>query len=277
MEINSLNMLKFSHSRSGELPFSVYWVSASDGEYVDNLNFRNHHHAFYELHCLINGTMDYGVDGKTVRLNEGECMLIPAGCVHNVECCTERFIKLTVAFDLREPADHFGKCQPHKMTTSMLRDIDTLFSEAGTKSPHRSELVELSAISLVLRAADILGVVATTRTQEAGDDRVLKAKLLMEDNPNIFFTCEELSGYCRVSVKQLGRLFKEYEGKGLLEYIHFQKVETAKRMLAEQDLSQKKMAEMLGFSDYRYFGRFFMRMTGMTPGEFKREITKNDN
>lgn len=38
MEINSLNMLKFSRSRLGKQPFSVYWVSASSGKNIDNLN-----------------------------------------------------------------------------------------------------------------------------------------------------------------------------------------------------------------------------------------------
>ena len=60
------------------------------------------------------------------------------------------------------------------------------------------------------------------------DKRVIKAKMLIEDNTDIFFTCEELSGYCRISAKQLGRLFKKYEGIGLLEYIHRQKTEAAK-------------------------------------------------
>ena len=154
---------------------------------------------------------------------------------------------------------------------------ERLCANASAKSAYRAELTLLTAGDLILRAAELSGVNMTKRTEDDCDDRVLKAKLLMQDNPDIFFTCEELARYCRVSTKQLGRLFRKYEGKGLLEYIHAQKNDTAKRMLLETDLPQKVIAKRLGFSDYRYYAHFFSRMTGMTPSEYQHRDIQDDN
>ena len=224
--------------------------------------------------------MDYGVDGKNITLCCGEFLLIPPKCIHRVICCDEQFVKLTVAFNLKEENEAYSdfismKPYVRKISADMERDIENIFSDSSHKSFYRSELAELSVIGAVLRAVEVIGVTCAMRKDEGCDDRVLKAKALIEDNTDIFFTCDELASYCRMSAKQLGRLFKKYENMGLLEYIHYQKAETAKRMLAELDLPQKKIAELLGFADARYFGKFFSRNTGMTPAEYKNSISKD--
>ncbi|MBM7774494.1 AraC-like DNA-binding protein [Actinokineospora baliensis] len=46
----------------------------------------------------------------------------------------------------------------------------------------------------------------------------------------------------------------------------------AKRLLAQTDLSVAQIAHRLTFDDPSYFGRFFKRETGESPGDFRREI-----
>jgi AraC-like DNA-binding protein len=56
---------------------------------------------------------------------------------------------------------------------------------------------------------------------------------------------------------------------GLLEYIHFQKAESAKRLLTELDATPSHVARLLGFSDARYFAKFFLREVGVTPSQYR--------
>lgn len=279
-DILSVNTLSLSKFYTDKLPFSVCWISATNGGNSDNLNFHNHHHAFFELHIVIEGAMDYGVNGKNIALENGGFMLVPPNYAHRVIHCGDGFVKLTVAFNLKDEGGEYAKklCQKPRfgrMDVDMRRDLDGLISSASHKGNYRALLSGLMATSLVLRAIEDVGVPYSSAASEGCDDRVIKVKVLIEDNTDIFFTCEELAGYCRISAKQLGRLFKKYEGVGLLEYIHRQKVETAKRMLSELDLPQKRIAELLGFSDWRYFSKFFLRTTGMTVAEYKAKENNN--
>ncbi|WP_035303898.1 helix-turn-helix domain-containing protein [Actinokineospora inagensis] len=46
----------------------------------------------------------------------------------------------------------------------------------------------------------------------------------------------------------------------------------AKRLLAQTELSVAQIAHRLAFEDPSYFGRFFKRETGASPGDFRRDI-----
>src|SRR5690606_7646504 len=45
----------------------------------------------------------------------------------------------------------------------------------------------------------------------------------------------------------------------------------AKRLLAESDLPVAEIAARLSFSEATYFCRFFARIVGMSPGQFRAE------
>lgn len=276
---DALNSLNLSGTHIGNLPFSVCWISASNEKSVECLNFRNHHHAFFELHFVVKGSMGYGINGKLYTLEDGDLMIVPPGLVHRVVHCDENFVKLTVAFNLKDGGDgrlHTLNPSVRKTSEDIKRSIDSLFSSSLYKSSYRQALAELAVVEIVIRTIESFGIVCPTPKDDICDERVLKAKMLIEDNTDVFFTCDELAGYCRVSTKQLGRLFKKYEGVGLLEYIHTQKAEVAKRMLLELDLPQKRISELLGFSDSGYFGKFFLRVVGMTPSEYISKEKSSD-
>jgi two-component system response regulator YesN len=83
-----------------------------------------------------------------------------------------------------------------------------------------------------------------------------------------------LADYVHLSPHYLSRTYHAVKGYPLADHIAELKLHTAKRLLALQDMKAQDVGRMIGFEDMSYFGRFFKKHAGMTPGEFK-EAAKN--
>ncbi|MBB6729480.1 helix-turn-helix domain-containing protein [Cohnella zeiphila] len=68
----------------------------------------------------------------------------------------------------------------------------------------------------------------------------------------------------------LSRCLKKHTGMTTTQYIHYLKMEEAKRLLASTDLSIPRVGETVGIPDDNYFIRLFREKTGLTPGEFRK-------
>ena len=73
-----------------------------------------------------------------------------------------------------------------------------------------------------------------------------------------------------ISRTKLYQLSKEHFGMSITQYITVMRVERAKSLLTETDNSIKDIADRVGISDYNYFCKLFKKMTGLTPGNFRR-------
>lgn len=60
-----------------------------------------------------------------------------------------------------------------------------------------------------------------------------------------------------------------YEGSTPLQIINERIVLEAKRMLRYLPLRVKEISRDLGFEDPSYFNKFFKKITGMTPVDFR--------
>lgn len=81
------------------------------------------------------------------------------------------------------------------------------------------------------------------------------------------------SGRLAVSSKYLNDIVKEKTGITANEYIDRQTIIECKALLSSTDMSILKISLMMHFPSYSVFGKFFKRVTGMTPTEY-REKTK---
>lgn len=274
LQLNALNSLHFSERQTEKLQFSVCWISLTCEDNTEHLILRAHHHAFFELHYIMEGSMEYEIAGQRVILNRGDYVLLPPHQVHNIVRRDGTFAKLSAAFHLSQDSELCADLSPSvvkgRHADAQMEDtVKRILENATQKSLYRTELVLHSVREWILRVAQDHGGVYTPDSAENEDGRVRKAKMLIEDNTDVLFTCEEIARYCHVSVKQLGRLFQKYENMGLLEYIHFQKAESAKRLLTELNATPSHVARLLGFSDARYFAKFFLREVGVTPSQYR--------
>jgi AraC family transcriptional regulator len=68
------------------------------------------------------------------------------------------------------------------------------------------------------------------------------------------------------------RAFRRQYGCGVGAYVRAERVEMAKRALAESDESVSTIAAELGFADQAHFTRVFRNATGWTPAAFRRAM-----
>ncbi len=73
-----------------------------------------------------------------------------------------------------------------------------------------------------------------------------------------------------MNANYLGQIFKRETGKTYTAYVTELRIERAKQLLQEEELSISDIAVSLGFNDYFYFLKTFKRVTGVTPKHFRQ-------
>ncbi len=82
---------------------------------------------------------------------------------------------------------------------------------------------------------------------------------------------ESVAGQFLVSKEHLSRMFKAFAGENLSDYIVRRRMEKAKALIAEEGVSIKHAAQLVGYEDIAYFYRVFKKHYGMTPGELRKD------
>ena len=81
---------------------------------------------------------------------------------------------------------------------------------------------------------------------------------------------EFLPGRLNKEYTQLSRLFPEVEGVTIEQFFITQKIEKVKEWLAYNELSLSEISYKLGYSSVAHLSAQFKKITGLTPGEFKK-------
>ena len=83
-----------------------------------------------------------------------------------------------------------------------------------------------------------------------------------------------LAGMDLLSADHLTRSFKKRYGKTVSEYILSQRMQLARELLRNSDLTITMVAGKVGFGSYSHFTEQFKKFYGMTPREFQKEGRK---
>ncbi|MGN1058832.1 MAG: helix-turn-helix domain-containing protein, partial [Clostridia bacterium] len=86
------------------------------------------------------------------------------------------------------------------------------------------------------------------------------------DDPNL--SCEVISDHFKINQSYLSTMFRKYTNQGLLEYIVKMRVEKAKQLLEEQEMTVDQAAKRVGYINTRTFTRAFKKYMGTTPGKY---------
>ncbi len=119
-----------------------------------------------------------------------------------------------------------------------------------------------------------LGVVmrASTNVLELRDKHVAAAVSFIREQACRGITVDEVVAQVHASRSQLENRFRRYLGHSPQVEIRRVQLEKVRALLAGSDLTLKEIADQTGFVHVEYLSVVFKRMTGETPGQYRRNV-----
>ncbi len=102
-------------------------------------------------------------------------------------------------------------------------------------------------------------------------DLISGARAYISSNP-VEATPESAAAHVNIGYSKMRKLFKQYTGLTLGQYIAEVRANKAKDLLSNTELPIGEIALKLGFSNEEYFSTYFKRITGGSPLAYRRKM-----
>lgn len=244
-----------------------------------------HHHDFYEVYYLIGGNVEYWVDGRIIRMEPGDLLLIHPLELHRPMVKSgnmyERFVlwinreylesmdgQLDSCFNHTQPAHSHLLRPAHSERTALM----SLLAEMVRESYGRDFASGVSAYGLFLQFMVQLNRLAlqTQGKEESEPMSTLVRNVLhyILQHLGEDLSLEHLAGQFYVSKYHLSHAFSREVGVSVYRYITLRRLLMARELLSAGE-SAKQVCRICGFSDYTSFYRAFKSEYGISPKQVK--------
>ena len=99
-----------------------------------------------------------------------------------------------------------------------------------------------------------------------------KAKEYIRENFQKDLTLDDVSSQVNISPYYFSKIFKEETGENFIEYLTRVRIDKAKELLVDANVSVKEAGIQSGYSDPNYFSRIFKKYEGVTPSEYRERL-----
>lgn len=108
--------------------------------------------------------------------------------------------------------------------------------------------------------------------KDHGDAAIAQAQDWLKGHFSIAAPVEEMVRRSGLAERTFKRRFTETTGLAPIEYVQRLRVEDAKRRLERTDAPIDEVGWRVGYEDAAFFRRLFKRMTGLTPGAYRKRF-----
>ena len=135
---------------------------------------------------------------------------------------------------------------------------------------HNTERLDIEGMKkwFLGKTSEICSNMESAREKEAVSI-IEKAKSYIRDNYKKDISLDEVSREVDISPYYFSKIFKEETGENFIEYLTRIRIEKAKELLMDANVSVKEAGIQSGYSDPNYFSRIFKKQMDMTPSEYK--------
>ncbi len=239
---------------------------------------------------IVRGTLEMEVNHEMVVLKERQIVSIMPGSIFklirnspdllyfgfaiHIERITKMLKSLRIETSLSERSQCFYKHQGNVQTLSDSLKIYKLIKDELALPAYQTQPLVIQRYCEILTLKDYNLYEEAERTIAAHNNNRQEELLhlflqLLEENylreRNTGFYASQLC----ISPKYLSSIIKEQSGKTCSEWIDEYVSFNARSLLKDSTLSIKQISDRLGFPSQSVFGRFFKKVNGVSPKEFR--------
>ncbi|WP_168122061.1 AraC family transcriptional regulator [Paenibacillus sp. HB172176] len=250
-----------------------------------------HYHKQLELLLVLDGEIDVYLNDSHIRLGSGDVCMIGTSELHR-DISLTALDYIVLQFDLEPFFDHSSipymrffseKHLPLSRINYIYQEnlevreetaacISRILEEATNKETGYELAVSIliKQILLVLLRNDTRGFLVA---QDNFDKFRLKPVLdYIEDNLTERIQVEDACKIANMSYYYFVKFFKKTIGLSFTEYVNYQKIKRAERILLTKDLSISEVGEKIGMPNMAHFYKMFKKYNDCSPKQFQSRM-----
>ncbi len=229
-----------------------------------------HQHACYEFIYYLKGDGE-GVNGKTkYHYEPGTFVLVEPNTIHG-EVHNTQTSMISIGFCLHDYFISPQNCCYKDDTSKIFELVQAIRHEFKGKPPYYREYIE-NLLGNILIHILRKGPVPSPGKENSIDYAISYIREYYMSDITMA-ELAKLTGYCDDYFRIV---FKKNTGMAPKEFILETRLEAAKKMLADKNISMTDISAKCGFEYYSRFSLFFKNKTGVTPSEYRKRIL-NEN
>lgn len=154
------------------------------------------------------------------------------------------------------------------------QDIGNLFHKMYEEYKNMSkgyiEIIRAYLIELIVKIFRLMDNNKQSNISPQNQRLVYQAVEYLRNNYNTAIRLEELATKSFISKNYFSRLFKDVTGINFTDYIQNLRIDEACSLLKSTGMKVIDIAHQVGFKDMKFFYEVFKKLTGKTPGEFRK-------
>ena len=132
------------------------------------------------------------------------------------------------------------------------------------------------AVGLLSGLADVIFEIKSSKAITSDEDMVQRLHWIIGQNLGGDLSLPRLGELIGMNPYYMARCYQQSTGERLTNYIATVRFEHARRLVAEGSMLHRDIAKVIGFGSEQAFNRFFKKMSGMAPRDW-REKCRIDN
>lgn len=247
-----------------------------------------HMHTIYELHCISEGNGILYTQNEKYSMTAGTTCLTGPEVYHGQSSGVENPVdEYCVRFNLEYKPQSGSDPSETRLIKSItdnpffvthcdieiLQIVKEMLAEACSKLPGYKKALEILFCELLLKLSRFCAnIEKPDKVVQLDKPGISDVKSTLD---SMFFSydkapsVEEIIEKMNISRRHFSRLMQKYYGMSYTEKITELRIEYAKQLLRDTDMSVSDIAQAVGYSSKQQFWRSFKRYTGMNPDEFR--------
>ena len=218
--------------------------------------------AFYDLTILLDGRLEYNIDGDEILLESGDVILIPPGSVRERRSSEREADYISFNFitdcDIKVPL--VLKNAVLSESVLLIAAYDKIEKRAYPDNNEKNEYL----------CGCLLSILEDISCASAYNDLTRKIMEYIHSDIRRKITLDDIGKLTFFSPIYCDSVFKRETGRSIIDYVIDRRIDEAKKLLLEGSMSLSQVSEAVGFADYNYFSRVFKKRSGYSPTAYRR-------